>query len=293
MRDTQGNFEFQVPSITDNALRLIAIFSLAFLVQGLMKAFTGVSPRELMLVLYMQAGSPDFHPLKVFTHFFIQGGGFWGLINLFFDAILLWFFGSELERNWGSHNFLKLFYFGLLGGLIAGVLMSFVWPMVMFGFEAGLIAILVAYAMIWPDRKVYIYFIIPIKMKWLILLIFIFLAAGNWRNDLITNTGGALAAALFVYYYARKGRQAQAYYAGGAVVAGAAGAGGKAGGGGPIDRVREHFRKKRLEKKQEEINRRIHMKEEVDRLLEKISKSGIKSLTRKEKKFLDQASREF
>jgi hypothetical protein len=41
-----------------------------------------------------------------------------------------------------------------------------------------------------------------------------------------------------------------------------------------------------------EILRRIEMKEELDRILEKISREGMNSLTKEEKKFLDKASKE-
>ena len=63
--------------------------------------------------------------------------------------------------------------------------------------------------------------------------------------------------------------------------------------GGLFGWLEDRKKKKRLKKKQEEIDRRISMKEEVDRLLEKISRDGMDSLSRKEKAFLDKASREF
>lgn len=60
-----------------------------------------------------------------------------------------------------------------------------------------------------------------------------------------------------------------------------------------LDPIREKRRKRRLEKKRKQIEQRIDMKYEVDRLLEKISKEGMSSLTRKERAFLDRASKEF
>nr|OBZ99539.1 Uncharacterized protein A9P81_2391 [Leptospira interrogans serovar Copenhageni/Icterohaemorrhagiae] len=41
------------------------------------------------------------------------------------------------------------------------------------------------------------------------------------------------------------------------------------------------------------MNRKIHVREEVDQLLDKISKSGMNSLSRKEKKFLKEASSKY
>ncbi len=54
----------------------------------------------------------------------------------------------------------------------------------------------------------------------------------------------------------------------------------------------EWKKRRRLVRKRREIERRIEMKDEVDRLLEKISKEGMDSLTRKEKATLDRASKE-
>ncbi|WP_000330081.1 DUF6576 domain-containing protein, partial [Leptospira interrogans] len=54
-----------------------------------------------------------------------------------------------------------------------------------------------------------------------------------------------------------------------------------------------YLQKRKMKKWQEEMNRKIHVREEVDQLLDKISKSGMNSLSRKEKKFLKEASSKY
>ena len=52
---------------------------------------------------------------QLFTYLFLHGD-FW---HLFFNMFALWMFGSELERYWGSREFLRFF---LVTGVGAGVL---------------------------------------------------------------------------------------------------------------------------------------------------------------------------
>lgn len=277
----QNRSVFSYAPLTDNVLRLIFIFVLAFLFQTVAGLFTTVDIQHLVLRF-----DGEFHPLQLITHVFTMGpvNFISALIQLFFECLVLWMFGSELERNWGSHNLLKLFYLGTFGAILGGALTSLFFPIYIYGFSGGLAAMLVAYAMIWPDRQALLFFVLPIRMKWLVLIVFIMLIIQDLRVQLAMQLGGGLAAALFVYYYARKGRKTRE-----SVLAGGSGDRSP----GPVEKIKEHFRKRRLQKKQEEINRRVDMKAEVDRLLEKISQEGIESLSRKERKFLDESSREF
>ncbi len=122
------------------------------------------------------------------------------------------------------------------------------------------------------------------RMKWFIVLLFFLLAFQGGPVAFIQYSGGALAGIIFLYYYARVGGQYSMYT-------------GNSSSQQSLFRIKErwqnYFRQKRLKEKQEEINRRIEIKAEVDYLLEKISKEGIRSLSSKEKKFLDHASKEF
>ncbi len=268
------------PPITDNALRLVLVFSAAFVIERLFALVTHASVDSLALRF-----GPGFAPLTLLTHPFAFGAFLpWGgLLFLFFECLVLWMFGGELEQEWGRHNFLKLFLLGLAAGVLFGFAASWFLPIVVYGFGAGTSAVLAAYAMIWPDRQALLFFVIPIRMKWLVLVIFVMLLLTDFQNQFLPMLGGALAGALFVYYYARRGRQS-------ATVAGRVG--GSAAAGGVVGVFQEKLRKRRLARKQAEIDRRIEMKAEVDRLLEKISKDGIRSLSRKERRFLDRASTE-
>ena len=278
-------YDYSAPRTTDNVFRILAVFVLSFLLQFLMNAFFyDNSEKNQFASQVVLQFNQNFELWQLFTHplFHPDTRLPWSLIELFFGGLVLYFFGSELERTWGSHSFLKYFLCGILGALLFAFLLSFIpgqmYPY--YGMAGGNAALLTAYAMFWPDRKILFMFFIPMKMKWFILLLFILLAFSGGGASLIQYSGGALAGAIFLYYYARKGS------------IGSVSSPFKKIASGLWERWERYKRKRRIQAKQEEINRRIAMKAKVDELLEKISKKGIKSLSSREKSFLDSASKE-
>jgi len=101
------------------------------------------------------------------TYMFLHGGFF----HLFFNMFLLWMFGSEIERYWGSTEFLKYYFVtGVGGGVLSCVFSpsSFV-PIV--GASGAIFGLLLAYGLAFPDRQIYIYFLVPIRAKYLVLIL--------------------------------------------------------------------------------------------------------------------------
>src|SRR3989442_2054290 len=98
------------------------------------------------------------------TYLFLHGG----LMHLLLNMFGLWMFGSELERYWGSGFFLRSYF---LTGISAGLLSVAVNP---FGREGNIGAsgavygILLAYGLMFPNRMLLLYFIIPVKAKYFV-----------------------------------------------------------------------------------------------------------------------------
>jgi membrane associated rhomboid family serine protease len=93
---------------------------------------------------------------------------FWSML---FDAIVLFFFGSVLERAWGTPRFLAFFF---LSGIIAGLAaigMQFIIPSLPGGYFIGMtghfVGLGVAYGAINPTARIYIYFVLPVEARWL------------------------------------------------------------------------------------------------------------------------------
>ena len=102
-----------------------------------------------------------------FTYLFLHGD----IFHILFNMLVLWMFGSELERIWGSKFFLRYY---LISGVGAGFLsvlvnMSGVTPTI--GASGAIYGLLLAYGIWFPTRVVYLMFIIPVQMKYFVVFL--------------------------------------------------------------------------------------------------------------------------
>ena len=208
-----------------------------------------------------------FYVWQPFTYLFLHATTWHLLMNMF----ILWMFGSELERTWGSREFLK-FYF--VAGVGAGVFNFFFavfnpatnfFPII--GASGAIYGILVAYAMLFPERYVYIYFLIPVKVKFLVIFLVIMEFLLTYRADRIAHfahLGGALVGFLYLKFDWRwKLRK----WSPGEIV-----------------------RRVKIAQSTRKVQEETRMMEEVDSILDKINRVGYENLTRREKKILEKAS---
>lgn len=118
-------------------------------------------------------------------------GSFWLIISLFF----YYWLGETLERLWGSAKFTVYYASGALLTALAALLVYFIDGISVPIYGAGYVntALFMAYALTYPDAMVRIYFILPIKMKWLAILeavlyalsVVRYAAAGLWGMALM------------------------------------------------------------------------------------------------------------
>jgi len=102
---------------------------------------------------------------QLVTYLFLHADFFHILFNLF----ALWMFGSDLERLWGSRQF--LFYF-FLTGIGAGVFDVLLQPnarIPTIGNSGAVYGILLAYGLLFPDRPIFLWLVIPVKAKWFVI----------------------------------------------------------------------------------------------------------------------------
>jgi len=100
------------------------------------------------------------------------------LFHLLFNMLALWMFGTELERIWGTRYFLK-FYF--VTGIGAGVLTALfsllpfdfaahVYGSYIYGASGAIFGLLLAYAMYFPEREMYLWMLFPVKTKYAVMI---------------------------------------------------------------------------------------------------------------------------
>lgn len=132
------------------------------------------------------------------TYAFLHGGP----MHLFFNMLTLYFFGGDLQLFMGLKRFLILYFGAALSGGILGAFMPHS-NVVIIGASGALFGILAAYAVYFPQTKVLLFFIIPIKI-WVLVLGFMalsvyFIAVGGGGNVAhLAHLGGAIFGLLYV-----------------------------------------------------------------------------------------------
>ncbi len=245
------------------------------------------------LITYFLALWPlgaNFWPWQMFTYMFMHGG----FGHLFFNMLMLWMFGMEIENIWGSRRFLIYYLVCGIGAGIANVAVNSLVgqgaPTV--GASGAIYGVLVAFALMFPDRPVYVYFLLPIRAKFLILGLILFdLFSGVAGGDGVAHfahLGGAAVG--FVYTLAMmKGLSFSGLWT-------------KFAGGSTQQfdgrRTRPPARDEVFDAKffdirtgnpmegEDELNQEV-----VDTILDKINTSGYQSLTEEEKRILNEASK--
>ena len=157
-----------------------------------------------LLALYPEGAIRNLYVWQVFTYMFLHGG----LMHLLFNMLTLWFFGTQLERDWGTRRFLKYYFYC---GMAAGVCVLAVnaatgdWITPTIGSSGAIFGILVGFGVLYPNQTVLMNFLFPIKAKYLVMIY----AAIELLMTLGPNTGVSTVAHLggmaFGYVYL-KGR---------------------------------------------------------------------------------------
>jgi len=152
-----------------------------------------------VLVALMASGGEFFRFLFFDPHMILRGE-IWRLITWIFipvnsnplwAAVALYFYymiGSTLEREWGAGKFTIYYVFGILLNVIYGFVMYFAFRMPVALTPTFLnFSMLFAFATLFPDFTIRLFFIIPLKVKWLALFNAVFFAVsiiqGIWTGD--------------------------------------------------------------------------------------------------------------
>lgn len=219
-------------------------------------------------------------PWTVFTYMFVHGG----FMHLFMNMLALFFFGPPLEQKWGSRFFLRFYLATGLGGAAFSVLLySLTGPTIMVGASGAIFGLLVAFALNWPDAKIFLYFVFPVPAKWFVagLGVLTLLSTVQGSTDGVAHwahLGGLVTGFVYLRYGERIGRFAhRALYKERPAPA--------------------RGRKRRPAPPPPAPRRRRRVDgdslDEVDRILDKIRADGMDSLSTRERAFLDEVSRQY
>lgn len=109
----------------------------------------------------------------------VNSSPLWILFSMYF----YWLIGNGLERQWGSFRFNVFYFCGIIGTILSGLITGYV------GNTYLNFSLFLAFALLYPDFQVMLFFILPVKMKWLAWLDVAFLLI----EFIMTNWSGRLS----------------------------------------------------------------------------------------------------
>ena len=178
---------FAIPNLTIYLIAGQSFFYLMFLTGKLERGATYLSANLLMQGEWWRLFALPFDPPRQ---------------SLIFTLIAWYFFymlGSTLEEHWGAFRYNAYLLLGCLMTLAAAFLVPG-YP-VSNGFLAG--SVFLAFATLFPDYQILLFFVLPVRIKWLALLTWLSygyqVVVGDWATRLMV----IAATANFLVFFAR------------------------------------------------------------------------------------------
>ena len=257
-----GEFSYK-PTLFTNAIKvLVSINFGVFVLQTLSRSENLFFPLFGLVPKFVWS---EFMIWQPFTYIFFHGGIWHVLINMF----VLWMFGTELERLWGKNRFLRFFFITGVGSGIITMLFSLQSTVPIVGASGAVYGVLLAYGLTYPNRRVYLYGIIPIKSLWFVFGIGLIAFMSSFNNisqvSHLTHISG-----MFIGYFLLK----KTFNLSEAVFI-----------------VRKKILEYRIQKKEKYIYKQYQIEKDVNRILDKINREGYNSLTEEEHGNLYKGSR--
>ncbi|MBQ5532163.1 MAG: rhomboid family intramembrane serine protease [Bacteroidales bacterium] len=292
MSDTYspGRFSF-LPNVTKN---LLIINTLCYFAMVVVKQAFGFDMNDLFGLHYYQ--SSHFHPFQFITYMFMHGS----FEHLFFNMFALWMFGSVIENYWGGRKYLLYYLMTGIGAAMTHYLvlnhqLQAIIPTIdedkldyflslpnIVGASGSIYGLLLAFGMLFPNDRIYLYFLFPIKAKWFVLifgLLELFSGITGTADGVahFAHLGGMVFGIILILLWRRRERM-QAY----------------------DYEPRQRRRWRRQDDFDESYERprsdddfnaeKAENRRRIDEILDKISRNGYDALTKEEKEFLFKSS---
>lgn len=207
VRSPYSNVSYRIgPGPMTPAVKVLVIANVVmFLLSLVMPALTrflGLTPIAVVEALWL------WQPV---TYMFMHAS----LTHLLLNMLMLWMFGTELERMWGTEAFAR--YYGLCGlgaaaTTIVAALLPFGYAPFMYltttvGASGAIYGLLLAYGLTFPNRPIYMYLLFPVPAKYFVMItgaitLLLSVNAGGGRVAHLAHLGGLVTG----YFLLNRGR---------------------------------------------------------------------------------------
>ena len=131
---------------------------------------------------------------QLVTYMFLHGS----ISHILFNMLALYFFGTPLERDWGSKRFLRYYFLCGVGSGICDIILNLALGnnTRTIGASGAIYGLLLAFGVLYPNSTVFMYFVFPIKAKYMVMIVgaIAFLGATQVNSGVsdIAHLGGML-----------------------------------------------------------------------------------------------------
>jgi len=188
--------------------KLIILMAVLFLLQGIVSSritfYLGLVP----LLVWKK-----FFLWQLVSYIFLHGG----ISHILFNLLALWMFGGELESYWGSGKFLRYFLFCGIGAGLCTVVFSPYQFIPVVGASGAIYGLLLAFGWLFPNRLIYVYFLVPIPAKYFVIifgLIELYASIEGTGGGVahLTHLGGLIFGILYMAYPTLRQKLRREYY---------------------------------------------------------------------------------
>ena len=252
-----GQLSYKPSLFTDAIKTLISVNFAIFILQS-------ISSSEIMFFSnFGLVPKLVWSQLKIwqpFTYMFFHGDIWHVLINMF----VLWMFGTELERAWGKKNFLRFYFITGVGSGLGTMLFGLQSLVPIVGASGAIYGVLLAYGILFPNRTVYLYGIIPIKSIWFVIGIGVIAFFSSFNNFTNISHLTHLFGMVIGYLYLKRPVHFKSLWF------------------SVFKKVLEY----RIQNREKKISHSIEMERDLNSILDKINREGFRSLTQEEEERL-------
>lgn len=159
---------FSIPK-TPRTIKILIYINVGLYILSLILLSLGINLSTLLgVVPYLVL--EKYYAWQFLTYMFMHGS----IFHLLFNMLMLWMLGTELYLVWGNRFFLKYYFICGIGAGLAVVFLSFLnsssYTIPTIGSSGAIFGLLLAYGIIFKNRVLYVFGLIPVKASKLVMI---------------------------------------------------------------------------------------------------------------------------